>query len=203
MNEELDVFETPNTRRKRIITSVVSVVVIVLLALATALLLKTYVISTIPVGGDSMLPTLHGGKYVTDGDGNVVETIEKGDTLVLNKKAKIKRGDIVVFDVSWQSDPIVKRVIGVAGDVVEIKNDGFVYVNGVALEEDYIQGKTYTVDGVTPLNITVPEGHIFCLGDNREHSHDSRYSDIGTVSLDLVRGKCILIVDRDGGLRTP
>ncbi|MBR2485842.1 MAG: hypothetical protein IKB54_05815, partial [Clostridia bacterium] len=96
MNEELEVFETPNTRRKKIITSVVSVVVIVLLALATALLLKTYVISTIPVGGDSMLPTLHGGKYVTDGDGNVVETIEKGDTLVLNKIAKIKRGDIVV-----------------------------------------------------------------------------------------------------------
>ena len=97
----------------------------------------------------------------------------------------------------------MKRVIGVAGDVVEIKNDGLVYVNGVALEEDYIQGKTYTVDGVTPLKITVPEGHIFCLGDNREHSHDSRYGDIGTVSLDLVRGKCILIVDRDGGLKTP
>ena len=109
----------------------------------------------------------------------------------------------VVFDVSWQSDPIVKRVIGVAGDTIEIKNDGLVYVNGVALEEDYIQGKTYTVDGVTPLKITVPEGHIFCLGDNREHSHDSRYSDIGTVSLDLVRGKCIFIVDRDGGLKTP
>jgi signal peptidase I len=128
-----------------------------------------------------------------------------GKTLRLarNKIAKIKRGDIVVFDVSWQSDPIVKRVIGVAGDTIEIKNDGAVYVNGVALEEDYIQGKTYTADGMTPLKLTVPEGHIFCLGDNREHSHDSRYSDIGTVSLDLVRGKCILIVDRDGGLKTP
>lgn len=203
MDNELEVFQTPTERKKKIIISVVSVVVVVLLALAVALLLKTYVISTIPVGGSSMLPTLEGGDYVTDKDGNVVETIKKGDTLVLNKVAKISRGDIVVFDVTWQSDPIVKRVIAVAGDHVEINNDGYVYVNGQRLAEDYIQGKTYTFDGVTPLDMVVPEGHVFCLGDNREHSHDSRYADIGAVSLDNVRGKCILVADKDGKLRTP
>ncbi len=203
MDNDLEIFTTPKEKKRKVIIAVISVVMIVLLALATALLLKTYVISTIPVGGDSMLPTLHGGQYQTDGNGNVTATIKKGDTLVLNKVAKVKKGDIVVFDVSWQSDPIVKRVIAVAGDTVEIKNDGFVYLNGQLLEEDYIQGKTYTADGVTPLTVTVPEGYIFCLGDNREHSHDSRFEDIGVVSLDDVRGKCFLIVDRDGGLNTP
>lgn len=203
MNEDLEVFQTPKERKRKIITAVVSVVVVVLLALATALLLKTYVISTIPVGGNSMLPTLVGGEYVTDSNGNVTSTIKKGDTLVLNKVANVNRGDIVVFDVTWQKDPIVKRVIGVAGDKIDITVDGEIYLNGVKLEEDYIQGKTYPADGVTPLSVTVPEGHIFCLGDNREHSHDSRYSDIGMVSLDLVRGKCFLIVGADGGLRTP
>jgi signal peptidase I len=202
MDNELEVFQTPNERRKKVIISAVSVVVVVLVALAVALLLKTYVISTIPVGGNSMLPTLEGGEYVTDGNGNVVETIKKGDTLVLNKLAKIKRGDVIVFDVNWQSDPIVKRVIAIAGDHVEINNDGFVYVNGERLNEGYIQGKTYSSDGVTPLDVVVPEGHVFCLGDNREHSHDSRYGDIGAVSLEAVRGKCILVVGKDGKLRT-
>jgi signal peptidase I len=107
-----------------------------------------------------------------------------------------------VFDVNWQSDPIVKRVIAIAGDHVEINNDGFVYVNGERLNEGYIQGKTYSSDGVTPLDVIVPEGHVFCLGDNREHSHDSRYGDIGAVSLEAVRGKCILVVGKDGKLRT-
>lgn len=202
MDNELEVFQSPNDHKKKIIISVISVVVVVLLALAVALLLKTYVISTIPVGGNSMLPTLEGGDYVTDGQGNVVETIKKGDTLVLNKTAKIKKGDVIVFDVTWQSDPIVKRVIAVAGDHVVINNDGNVYVNDLPLTEDYIQGKTYSFDGVTTLDMIVPEGHVFCLGDNREHSHDSRYSDIGAVSLDMVRGKCILVVDKNGKLRT-
>ncbi len=201
--DESEIFQTPKERRKKLIIAVVSVVIVALVAIATALLLKTYVISTIPVGGDSMLPTLTGGKYETDGFGTVTKVIEKGDTLVLNKVAKIGRGDIVVFDVSWQNDPIVKRVIGVAGDTVEITNDGYVYLNGQRLEEDYIQGNTFTADDTTPLKVTVPEGYVFCLGDNREHSHDSRYGDIGVVSLDSVRGKCFLIITNDGNLETP
>ncbi|MBO7151917.1 MAG: signal peptidase I, partial [Clostridia bacterium] len=194
--------QSPQERKKKLISTIVSMVVVILLAFVTAILLKTYVIDTIPVGGDSMLPTLTGGVYHVDDNGKVVP-VTKGDTLILNKVAKINCGDIVVFDVDWQSDPLVKRVIAVAGDTVLINNDGKVYVNGVPLEEDYIQGITYTTNGEAELSITVPEGHIFCLGDNRENSHDSRSADIGAIPLENVRGKCFLIINPQGKMRTP
>ena len=77
LDNEIEIFETPKEKKKRTILAIASMVVVVLLALATALLLKTYVISTIPVGGGSMLPTLVGGEYITDENGKVVETIVK------------------------------------------------------------------------------------------------------------------------------
>ena len=202
MEQDVEIFQSPQERKKKLISTIVSMVVVILLAFVTAILLKTYVIDTIPVGGDSMLPTLTGGVYHVDDNGKVVP-VTKGDTLILNKVAKINCGDIVVFDVDWQSDPLVKRVIAVAGDTVLINNDGKVYVNGVALEEDYIQGITYTTNGEAELSITVPEGHIFCLGDNRENSHDSRSADIGAIPLENVRGKCFLIINPQGKMRTP
>ncbi|MBO5983375.1 MAG: signal peptidase I [Clostridia bacterium] len=202
MEQDVEIFQSPQERKKKLISTIVSMVVVILLAFVTAILLKTYVIDTIPVGGDSMLPTLTGGVYHIDDNGKVVP-VTKGDTLILNKVAKINCGDIVVFDVDWQSDPLVKRVIAVAGDTVLINNDGKVYVNGVPLEEDYIQGITYTTNGEAELSITVPEGHIFCLGDNRENSHDSRSADIGAISLENVRGKCFLIINPQGKMRTP
>lgn len=201
MDNELEIFETPKQSKKRMISTIVSMVVVVVLAFVCAILLKTYVICTIPVGGDSMLPTLIGGTYTIDENGDT-KTMTKGDTLFLNRVAKIEHGDIIVFDVDFQSDPLVKRVIAVGGDTVEINNDGKVYVNGVALEENYIQGETYTLDG-NAINITVPENHIFCLGDNRMNSHDSRFGDIGVVPLDDVRGVCFLIAGADWSLRTP
>ena len=200
MDNELEIFETPKQNKKRLISTIVSMVVVVVLALVCAILLKTYVICTIPVGGDSMRPTLVGGTYTVDENGDT-KTLTKGDTLFLNRIAKIKRGDIVVFDVDFQSDPLVKRVIAIGGDTVEINNDGNVYVNGVALEEDYIEGKTYAIDST--ISITVPEGHVFCLGDHRMNSHDSRFDDIGTVPLENIRGKCFLIAGADWSLRLP
>ena len=209
LDNEIEIFETPKEKKKRTILAIASMAVVVLLALATALLLKTYVICTIPVGGGSMLPTLVGGEYITDENGKVVETIVKGDTLVLNMVAKIERGDIIVFDIALENftsgekenHTLVKRVIAVAGDTIELKNDGTVYVNGQLLDEEYIKGSTYTTDGSSSLKITVPEGHVFCMGDNRENSRDSR--EFGVVPLDVIRGKCILIVENNGRLLIP
>lgn len=199
--DNLEIFDTKHNNRKRIIIAVISVLIVIALAFATAMILKTYVLSTIPVGGDSMLPTLIGGEYEVDANGNVTKTIRKGDTLLLSKVAKVKRGDIVVFDVKDKIDPLVKRVIAVAGDTVEIR-DGAVFLNGERLNESYTQGLTYSLNGEA-FSMTVPTDCVFCLGDNRENSHDSRSNDIGAVPLSSIRGKCILILDNDGGIRIP
>lgn len=198
-----EIFDTPSTKRKKTIVSIAVVIAVILLACLTSFLLKTYVFESIPVSGDSMNPTLTGGIYILNEDNTVKETLQKGDTLILDKVAKIKRGDIVVFDKHGDKN-LVKRVIGVAGDTVTIKG-GSVYLNGEKLDEDYIIGNTYANGGSnydeTETTIIVPDGHIYCLGDNRENSLDSR--SIGAIDLDDVIGKCILIANAGGKLRTP
>jgi signal peptidase I len=109
------------------------------------------------------------------------------------------RGDIVVFtppqDWAGTSDtPFIKRVIGVAGDDVEIRDDGVVYVNDVALEEGYL----FTVDGepqptttsTDPATWTIEVGELFVMGDHRTKSSDSRA--FGSISTDDVIGRAWL-----------
>jgi len=79
-------------------------------------------------------------------------------------------------------------VIAVPGDTIEIR-DGRVYVNAALLNEPYILSKTR---GNYPL-ATVPDGHIFVMGDNRNNSEDSRFADVGFVPFDLIKGKAMLV----------
>ena len=106
------------------------------------------------------------------------------------------RGDIVVFKKDSYDDnkALVKRVVAVAGDVVNIDFEkGVVYVNGEALEEDYIDVLTTTkIDFIGPQ--TVPDNCLFVMGDNRNASTDSRDKRIGMVDKRLVIGKVLLVV---------
>jgi len=120
-------------------------------------------------------------------------TLVNGERLVVNKflyrfRAP-ERGEIIVF--RYPRDPsrdFIKRVIAVPGDTVEIK-EGRVFVNGQLLNENYILEKTR---GSYPLS-TVPEGHVFVMGDNRNNSEDSRFRDVGFVSKDMIKGKAIVV----------
>jgi signal peptidase I len=97
------------------------------------------------------------------------------------------RGDVIVFNPPVTSDkPYIKRVIGLPGDTVEIK-DGGVYVNGTKLDETYLHGDTTDCQPRACDPVVVPEGSVFVLGDNRAHSSDSRY--FGTVEIDNIVGK--------------
>lgn len=131
-------------------------------------------------------------------------TVHHKDKLIVNKifflKDKITRGDVIDFYVPSADKYYLKRVIGVEGDIVEIKEDR-VYVNGEMLEEDYVSTKiTEPHSNVTRWE--VKEGHVFVLGDNRSNSTDSR--DLGLISRKDIVGKIVLRyypLNRFGGLK--
>ena len=189
--------EDPKARTRRIATSVAIVLLVIVLAIATALLLKYFVLDTFTVDGISMYPTLDGGNGA-----NLDDDENNGETLFLNKMAKIKRGDIVVFvpdKGTFAGRTLVKRVIAIGCDHVQIKYNA-VYLNGQLLVEDYTNDQEPAIYD-QDLDFYVEEGNVFCMGDNRNHSSDCRV--FGQVSLDTVVGRCFLIKGLDGKLRKP
>ena len=140
----------------------------------------TFVIRLIGVDGHSMVPTLQ------DGDRLLVLTAPWcGD---------YRYGDVVVLrEQTFLDEPIVKRVIATEGQTVDIDFvTGSVYVDGELLQEDYINEPTYTEEG-TVFPLTVPEGSIFVMGDNRNHSNDSRDARLGTVDVRCVIGQAVVL----------
>ncbi|MBE6908394.1 MAG: signal peptidase I [Ruminococcaceae bacterium] len=126
------------------------------------------------------------------------QTLQDGDRLlVLNSMlvGEYRRGDIVIArKQTFSDDPIVKRIIAVGGQTVDIDfNAGTVYVDGVEQEEDYINDRTYTFEG-TEFPLTVPEGSVFLMGDNRNMSTDSREPHIGTVDERYLIGKAVVLL---------
>jgi signal peptidase I len=141
-------------------------------ALLIALAINFFVAQPTLVRGYSMEPTLHQEERLL---------VEK----VSYRFHQPQRGDIVVLKVAQEPIPLVKRVIGLPGETVEIRQ-GKVYVNGQHLDEPYLRQTPY---GNMPAR-PVPAGSIFVLGDNRNNSNDSRY--FGVVPLDDVVGKAWL-----------
>ena len=126
------------------------------------------------------------------------QTLQEGDRLlVLNAPLvrEFRRGDIVIArKETFSEDPIVKRIIAVGGQTVDIDfSAGVVYVDGTALEEDYINDRTYIYEG-TDFPLTVPEGSVFLMGDNRNMSTDSRDVRIGTVDTRYLIGKAVFLL---------
>lgn len=143
-------------------------------ALTVVTILFLFCFRVFDVDGHSMVPTLEDKEKV------VVSTIAY----------KPRRGDIVVISDAGTDKPLVKRIIAVGGDKVDINlTTGVVTVNGV--EEHYSDDLTnQTITTAYPM--TVPEGTVFVLGDNRELSHDSRYRDIGCIDERLIVGKVVM-----------
>lgn len=108
-------------------------------------------------------------------------------------------GDIVIINGPESDIRLIKRVIALPGDVIDIR-DGYVFLNGEQLEESYIKGLTY--EGQYELPATISEGQLFVMGDNRENSLDSR--DIGPIAISSIEGRAVFRiwpVDSFGGLQ--
>lgn len=159
--------------------------------LALLVLCFTQLFTVMIVSGSSMYPTLHDGDFLLIR--RVAYTPTQGDILVLKKS-------------SFVDEAIVKRCIAVAGQEVEIDyENNRVYVDGVALEEDYLNfdnvgqeefGDDYMVQrsGMVYTHFVVPDGCIFVMGDNRNGSSDSRYAELGMVDTRYVIGRVTLMV---------
>lgn len=146
----------------------------IVVAIIVCVLLFSFFVRLVDVVGESMLPTLENGDKI----------------IVSNLFYEPKQGDIIVFRKDeYRPEPLVKRVIAVGGQTVDIDFDlGIVYVDGEALDEPYIaELTTDPIDFAGPVE--VPEGSVFVMGDNRNYSTDSRYSQIGCVDVRSIMGK--------------
>lgn len=143
-----------------------------LIVAACAVLIATLFLPVLQISGTSMEPTLI-----------------DGDIVLLVKNNRYERGELCSF--AYENKYLVKRIIGIPGDVIEIDHDGTVYVNEEELDEPYVINKAL---GECDLEFPyqVPDGKYFFMGDQRSTSIDSRSSVIGCVSKDQIVGKVFL-----------
>jgi signal peptidase I len=144
-------------------------------AVAIALALRFFVFEFIRVDGESMMPTLQTDEYV------FMEKV----TYWFDEPAY---GDIVICYYPNRTETFVKRVIGTAGDTIEI-HDGTLYINGVA---DSTYFSDYMNNEMPP--VVVPDNSVFVMGDNRNASMDSTNSSIGPLPDSMILGKALFII---------
>lgn len=159
------------SRYTRVLRSTIYALVVVA---AVAVLLATLFLPVLQVSGDSMNPTL-----------------QDKDVIVLVKSGSLKTGDLCGF--YWQNKLLLKRVIGLPGDIILLDENGVVTVNGTVLDEPYVDELALGECDIK-FPYQVPENRYFVLGDHRATSIDSRSSVIGCVEKNQIVGKVFIRV---------
>lgn len=159
------------SRYTRVLRSTIYALVVVA---AVAVLLATLFLPVLQVSGDSMNPTL-----------------QDKDVIVLVKSGSLKTGDLCGF--YWQNKLLLKRVIGLPGDIISLDENGVVTVNGTVLDEPYVDEPALGECDIK-FPYQVPENRYFVLGDHRATSIDSRSSVIGCVEKNQIVGKVFIRV---------
>ena len=153
---------------------------VVISAIFIIALVFTFGFRLVGVSGSSMVDTLHNGDWL----------------IVTPYYTEPQYGDIVISTHRLETmGPIVKRVIATEGDAVYIDSEGTVYVNDEKLNEDSYTMPVTRLYGDLTYPLTVPEGHVMLLGDNRPLSSDSRYSYVGFAPVDALLGKAQVRLD--------
>lgn len=155
-------------RFRRVLKRTVDALIVVA---AVAAIIATLFLPVLQIAGTSMEPNLN-----------------DGDIVILVKTDKLKTGDLCAF--YYSNKILIKRVIATPGDYLWIEPDGTVFVNGIELDEPYLQEKSLGECDVE-FPYQVPENAFFMMGDQRESSIDSRSSVIGCISVDQMLGKIL------------
>ncbi len=165
------------TNASVVVTTVYEWILSLLRSCILIVVILAFCFRLVNVDGSSMNPTL----------------IDKDKVIVTNLFYEPKDGDVVVISHGEIYDePLVKRVIATAGQTLNIDfTTGDVFVDGVLIEEKYIQGNTIQGDHEIPS--IIPEGKVFVMGDNREHSLDSRFEKVGLIDETSIIGKASLV----------
>ena len=156
-------------KRKATFRIVRNTAIVLVLVAAVAVLIAHFLTPVLHIYGHSMK-----------------ETLDEGDIVLTVKGSNFSRGDVIAF--YYNNKLLVKRVIGTAGDKINIDKNGVVYVNDQRIEEPYLKGRSLG-DCNIKLPYTVPEARVFVMGDSRNDSIDSRNSAIGCVSEEMIIGK--------------
>lgn len=169
----------------RIVQLVYDTASIMTTAVIAIMIIFTFCVRIAGVIGPSMIPTLH------DGDKLAVSASIRNP----------KIGDVIIITQpnGFNDEPIVKRIIALEGQVVNIDFDkGLVFVDGKLVHEPFIQGSTTDKEDFDPPQ-KVPAGCVFVMGDNRNHSTDSRSNMIGFIDEDYILGKVLGRISGSGG----
>ena len=155
---------------------IIGIILSIVIPLVVGILIKSFFFTFVKVEGPSMRPTL-----------------EDGDRLFIVRFGyKPEPGDIIVFRPDYnKSLPYIKRVIAVGGQNVDIDFEkSEVYIDGVLLNEPYLLEPDF-IQGDVSFPVTVPNGHVFVMGDNRNNSEDSRRGRVGMVRNESIMGKAV------------
>jgi len=179
MSKEVNVKDNEKEESVSVTQSCYELLHAMIAALVLVVLLLTFVFRLVDVDGESMMDTLH----------------DRDRVIVTNLCYKPQDKDVVVISHGQNLNrPIIKRVIATEGETLNIDfTTGEVAVNGVIIDEPYIKDLT-TKEGDAEIPEVIPDGMVFVMGDNRNHSTDSRFVDVGLINESDIIGKAQLVL---------